>query len=234
MSRYVIVGGSAGLGHGLSAGLPETGDRVWLVSRSRPPSLDREDGVERIWIPGDLCKPSAATAVKKYVEDEAVDALIHCAGTWEPTADITKTAPEAIYEILSVNTASFVAVAAALADNLRAAGHASVFAIGSTAGLENATGPRAAFAASKFGMRGAVHSLRQVFRPDKIRVTCISCGGLASDVEVDEGVAAALDKHQGRRIPTSDFIALIRCLMRLSPATCIKEIDMPAMLDATV
>ncbi len=54
VKNYIIFGASKGLGDAFVKGLPEPGDKVWIVSRSRPKSLDINDGVQRVWLEADL------------------------------------------------------------------------------------------------------------------------------------------------------------------------------------
>ena len=49
----------------------------------------------------------------------------------------------------------------------------------------------------------------------------------------DRGVQAALDAHGGKAIPVADIVELLRAVLALSPASCVKEIDMPAMHDTS-
>jgi short-subunit dehydrogenase len=83
-------------------------------------------------------------------------------------------------------------------------------------------------------LRGACQALRQHFRKDGIAVTCLSPGSIASDVDYAEGSDAALKRHRGKRMPVTDIIAMIRCILDLSPAACVKEIAMPALKDEDV
>jgi short-subunit dehydrogenase len=227
----LIVGASAGLGHGISCGLPVEGDCVWLVSRRRPPSLQRGDGIRRIWIAADLADPEQIARIKAGIGEAPLHGLIFCAATWESDEDIENVDSAEIYRILSVNISSFISVTKSLGRNLRAAGNAKVIAIGSTYGLDNGPGDRAAYAASKFGLRGAVGAFRTAFRPDKVAVTCISPGAMASEIDFDDGRDAALEQARGTRIPLTDMIALIDTVMAMSPAACVKEVIIPAMTD---
>ncbi len=43
-----------------------------------------------------------------------------------------------------------------------------------------------------------------------------------------------LKKHRGKRMPVADIVAMIRCILDLSPAACVKEITMPALKDEDV
>jgi len=227
----VIVGGSAGLGHGLSCGLPSAGDTVWLINRSRPPSLDRNDGVDRTWLRADLADPAQLEPVVGAIGSRGVRLLLYCAGCWEADPEIEQIDAADIYRIVAVNTAGFIALTKSLAPALRASASANVIAIGSTYGLDNGPGGRPAYAASKFGLRGAVNGFRSVFRGDRIAVTCISPGSLASEADFDAGADHALQRFNSERMPIQDMVSIINCLQCLSPASCAKEIILPAMLD---
>ena len=106
--------------------------------------------------------------------------------------------------------------------------------IGSTSGLENEGSGLVATAASKFGVRGAVHALREICRDAGVAVTCLSPGTLATDFTLNDGVEPVLNRYGRTRIPVGDVVALTRAVLRLSPASCVKEIHMPALGDPEV
>ncbi|MBD2534489.1 hypothetical protein H6G97_35360 [Nostoc flagelliforme FACHB-838] len=87
MANIAIFGASRGVGLGFSVGLPDAGDTVFLISRTRPPSLDRADQVSRVWVPADLSlTQTAAVKVAEAIGDRAVDFLFYNAGIWEENA----------------------------------------------------------------------------------------------------------------------------------------------------
>ena len=81
--NYLITGASRGLGDALARGLPSAGDTVYLVSRSRPPSLEFQDGVTRQWLEADLSREDAAETIADGLTVDVIDVLIHNAGIWE-------------------------------------------------------------------------------------------------------------------------------------------------------
>lgn len=233
MANYLILGASRGLGAALVEGLPRKGDHVFGLSRGEPDWLGRRSAIKRHWIEADLCELSAVQNARAILGKTPIDALIHVAGIWDP-GSFDEIYDDEIAEILDVDLRSFLAFARGLAPNLRRADHAKIIAIGSTNGLENGDGSSVTYTAAKFGLRGACHALRQHFRRDGIAVTCLSPGSIASKVPYGDGTEAALKKHRGKRMPVGDVVALIRCILDLSPATCVKEITMPAMKDEDV
>jgi NADP-dependent 3-hydroxy acid dehydrogenase YdfG len=116
--------------------------------------------------------------------------------------------------------------------NLRA-GRGNVGFIGPTWGLENSGTDRVASAASKFGLRGAAHALREYFRVAMVRVTCINPSWFSPDAPQNQDTKA-LDGRGARPIPVEDLVELVRCITSLSEATCIKELVITATTDPDV
>jgi len=227
MANVLILGASRGLGAALVEGLPRKGDCVFGLSRSEPAWRRQKSAVKRHWIEADLCELGAVQNARREIGKAPIDALIHVAGIWDE-ATFEAMHDDEIAEILDVDLRAF------LAPNLRRADHAKIIAIGSTNGLDNGDMTAVAYSAAKFGLRGACQALRQHFRKDGIAVTCLSPGSIASDVAYGEGATAALKKHRGKRMPLEDIVAMIRCILDLSPAACVKEITMPALKDEDI
>ncbi len=233
MANVLILGASRGLGAALVEGLPRMGDRVFGLSRSEPAWRRKKSAVQRHWIEADLCELGAVQNARREIGKTPIDAMIHVAGIWDE-AVFDAMHDDEIAEILDVDLRAFLAFARGLAPNLRRAAHAKVIAIGSTSGVENSGDMTAvAYSAAKFGLRGACQALRQHFRKDGIAVTCLSPGSIASDLAHGES-AAALKRYRGKRMPVEDIVAMIRCILDLSPAACVKEITMPALKDEDI
>jgi NAD(P)-dependent dehydrogenase (short-subunit alcohol dehydrogenase family) len=233
MATYLILGASRGLGAALVEGLPRKGDLVFGLSRSKPDWLGERSAAKRRWIEADLSELSAVQNARREIGKTPIDALIHAAGIWDLEA-FDDMHDDEIAEILDVDLRSFLAFVRGLSPLLRKADHAKIVAIGSTSGVENGSGGAVTYTAAKFGLRGACHALRRHFRKDGIAVTCLSPGAIASEVGWREGSAAALKKHRGRRMPVQDIVAMVRCILDLSPAACVKEVHMPALKDEGV
>lgn len=236
MKNMLIVGASRGLGDALSRGLPKSGDAAWLVSRSEPPSLAQLDGVNRVWIEADMSSATASHQMVAALEGQRLDALIYNVGIWESTAfsdnyDFAAIAPTDHERILQVNLLSAIHCIQAVLPNLKQANHAKVILIGSISGVENTSSVEVAYAASKFGVRGIAHALRENLRGDGIAVSCINPGIIATEVPYEVGIEQALSQFNGTQIPVQDIVAIARCILSLSYASCVKEIMMPALAD---
>jgi NAD(P)-dependent dehydrogenase (short-subunit alcohol dehydrogenase family) len=235
MKHILILGASRGLGHAFNLGLPERGDTAWLVSRT-PPTLEREDDVARHWIQADLAQSGAAAQIAAALGGVRLDALLYNAGIWEAAAfgpgyDFACVPPDETERILAINLTSAIHCVQALLPNLRQSDNPKVILIGSVSGLENTRTPEVAYAASKFGLRGAAHALRESLRPLGIGVTLLNPGTIATQEPYATDAEVVAAKYAGREIPVHDLVRLVKCVVSLSRATVVKEADVPALND---
>jgi short-subunit dehydrogenase len=219
MANILIFGASRGLGAAFNMGVPQAGDALWLVSRGKPDVSER-DGVKRVWIQADLSQREASERIASALGNTWLDVVIYNAGIWEGSAfsrryDVTAVSDDENERVITVNLTSAINCLGKLLPNLRQSSNAKVILIGSISGLENTRMPEVAYSASKFGLRGVAHALRESWRQHKIAVTCINPGSIGD-------------------LPASDLVEIVKCLMRLTNRTCVKEIDVPAMNDENV
>jgi short-subunit dehydrogenase len=236
MANLLITGGSRGLGHGLALGVPDAGDRVWLVSRGRPPSLDKADGITRHWLAADLALPESGATLAEALAGQPLDLLLYNAGVWEHNAfsnryEFTAVDLHETQQLININLVSMITCIQALLPNLRQAVAGKVVLIGSTSGLENNRQPEVAYNASKFGVRGLAQALRQSLRPEKIAITCLNPGSICTSLPYEQGREAVIQRYGNTLLPMHDLVALVRCLRQLSVATNVAEINVPAMAD---
>lgn len=236
MKNIIVFGASKGLGDAFVRGVPQSGDKVWVVSRSKPESLSVEDGVERIWIQADLSELQAAEQVASQLQGETLDVLIYNVGIWEEEGfeehyTFDKDEPADISQLIHVNVTSTIVCIQALLPHLRQSEAGKIILIGSTAGLSNAGSSQVSFVASKFAIRGITEALREHTRNDRIAVTCINPGELAAEIPYEDGMERALAEYDGTRIPLQDMVAIVQCIISLSKAACVKEINIPALTD---
>lgn len=236
MKNYLVFGASKGLGDAFVRGVPEKGDKVWVISRSRPDNVNLNDGVERIWIQADLSDLHAAQVITDALQHETLDVLIYNVGIWEKEGfedhySFDQDAPADISNLIHVNITSAIVCVQALLPHLRQSTAGKIILIGSTAGLNNTNNTQVSFVASKFAIRGITEALREHTRHDGIAVTCINPGELAGEIPYEEGSERALAEYNGTRIPLQDMVSIVKCIVNLSKAACVKEINMPAITD---
>jgi hypothetical protein len=90
--------------------------------------------------------------------------------------------------------------------------------MGSLSGRDNFSGREVANSASKFGLRGVVHSLREELRSQQIGVTAINPGNVGTPEVLAD--LAADNLLGGEAIPLTDLLSIIDCILSLSRATC--------------
>ncbi len=226
--NILITGASRGLGDAFSRGLGQPNDTLWLVSRNLPPSLSLEDGVQRHWIEADLQSDGVHAQIASSLNSD-LDVVIHNAGIWESTAfssqyDFQEVPEFETRAVLEVNLIAPILLTQALLPKLKNSSNPKIILIGSINGLENASMPEVAYSASKFGLRGVAHALREHLRSFQIGVTVINPGSIAW--------AGNLEREDS--IPPNDIVRLTRAVLETSRRTVIKEIDLPAMFDRQV
>jgi NAD(P)-dependent dehydrogenase (short-subunit alcohol dehydrogenase family) len=225
--NILITGASRGLGDAFSRGLGQPGDTLWLVSRNPCASLQLQDGATRNWIEADLASPGVHQQIASSLG--ALDVVIHNAGIWETGAFSSDYRFENVSEaetrnVLEVNLIAPILLTQALLPKLRTSSNPKIVLIGSINGLENTAMPEVAYSASKFGLRGVAHALRQHLRHERIAVTVVNPGSIAWE--------AASSRED--LIPPADIVRLVRAVLETSRRTVVKEIDLPAMQDRQV
>lgn len=222
--NLVIVGASRGVGEAVSEHLISRTNRLITVSRSPSNFGD--------WVRADVSKKEGIETVCHAVGDTAIDGLLYMGGTWENQAftkdySFEECSDEEIENVLLVNLLAPIRLVKLLLPALRKSSNPKIIFMGSTSGLDNVPAREVANSASKFGLRGVVHALREELRQDRIAVTIINPGDIATPEVLSDLKAAGQPAENA--IPLADLLSVIDCVLSLSRSTCIKEIQLPAM-----
>jgi len=221
----LVAGASRGIGLAVAEHFVGQCDRLLAVSRTKAPVGE--------WIQADLSELAGVEAVAEAIGAEPLDALLYMGGTWETHAFTRQyrfedCADEDITHVIAVNLVAPIRLVKVLLPALRRSDNPKVVFMGSLSGRDNYPGREVANSASKFGLRGVVHSLREELRSEQIGVTVINPGNVGTPEVLAD--LANDDLVGGAAVPLSDLLSIIDCVLSLSRATCIKEIDVPAML----
>lgn len=221
----LVAGASRGIGLAVADHLVDQCDRLLAVSRTVAPVGE--------WVQADLSDLAGIETVVNEIGDDALDALLYMGGTWEthaftPQYRFEACSDEDIIRVIAVNLVAPIRLVKALLPALRRSDNPKIIFMGALSGRDNFPSREVANSASKFGLRGVVHSLREELRSQQIGVTVINPGNVGTP-EVLADLAAA-NLTGGEAIPLSDLLSIVDCILSLSRATCIKEIDVPAML----
>jgi NADP-dependent 3-hydroxy acid dehydrogenase YdfG len=175
----LVTGASRGIGAAIARRLARDGARVALVARSEQvlETLATELGGGAVAVACDMRLPGAADVVQAALDDLGVDGpdiVVNNAGVFL-VAPIQETSVDAFREMLELNlTAPFSFVRAFLPEmRRRGAGH--LVTVGSVADRTAFTG-NAAYAASKYGLRGMHEVLRAELKGSGVRASLVSPG----------------------------------------------------------
>ncbi|MEM9741015.1 MAG: SDR family oxidoreductase, partial [Pseudomonadota bacterium] len=177
MARYLIVGGSRGIGRACAEHLAGQGHSILSVSRT--PS---ETGS---WIKADIGTVEGVRHVVDTVGEDSLDGLLYLGGIWEDGAftaayDFLQSPVEETLRVIAVNLTAPILLAQGLAEPLSKSRNARIVLIGSTSGIENSGAHEVANTASKFGLRGACEALNTSLRPLGIATTVINPANVAT------------------------------------------------------
>ncbi|MEM9091524.1 MAG: SDR family NAD(P)-dependent oxidoreductase [Cyanobacteria bacterium P01_F01_bin.53] len=221
----LVAGASRGIGLAVAEHLVSRCDRLLAVSRSAAPVGE--------WIQSDLSDLAGIETVVQAVGDDCLDAFLYMGGTWETHAFTKQYRFEAcsdadIAQVIAVNLLAPIRLVKGLLPALRRSDNPKIVFMGALSGCDNFPGREVANSASKFGLRGVVHSLREELRSQQIGVTVINPGNVGTPEVLAD--LAAENLSDDAAIPLADLLRIMDCILSLSRATCIKEIDVPAML----
>ncbi|MDX2270530.1 MAG: SDR family NAD(P)-dependent oxidoreductase [Cyanobacteriota bacterium] len=221
----LVAGASRGIGLAVADHLIGQCDRLLAVSRTVAPVGE--------WVQADLSNLTGIETVVNAIGADALDALLYMGGTWEthaftPQYRFETCSDEDIMRVIAVNLVAPIRLVKALLPALRRSDNPKIIFMGALSGRDNFPAREVANSASKFGLRGVVHSLREELRSQQIGVTVINPGNVGTPEVLSDLAAAHLTG--GEAIPLSDLLSIVDCVLSLSRATCIKEIDLPAML----
>lgn len=221
----LVAGASRGIGLAVAEHLASRTDRLLSVSRTEAAIGE--------WIQADLSNLSGVETVANAIAEDCLDALLYMGGTWETHAFTSQyhfedCSDADIAQVIAINLVAPIRLVKALLPALRRSSNPKIIFMGALSGRDNFPGREVANSASKFGLRGVVHSLREELRSQQISVTVINPGNVGTPEVLADLAADHLSG--GEAIPLSDLLSIIDCILSLSRATCIKEIDVPAML----
>ncbi|RUR32187.1 SDR family NAD(P)-dependent oxidoreductase [Vreelandella andesensis] len=111
----IITGASSGIGWALAQQLAHRGHTLYLLARREAPLLACLETLQQRYpkgnfhvLPGDLIDPrqrhGVLTRLRTAIGTSSVDAIIHCAGTGLPAANLADWHPDDLSDALQLNT----------------------------------------------------------------------------------------------------------------------------------
>ncbi|HBK50634.1 MAG TPA: dehydrogenase [Pseudomonas sp.] len=234
--KMMIVGAGRGLGRALLEGLGKPGDTLIGVSRKQPSDLALAPGIDLHWVDADLARPTAAVAQIADRTPADLDVLIYNVGIWEEHAfsehyAFLDDSDESITRLVEVNITATLLLLKRLVPKLLGAPRPQLILTGSTSALRQSGRPEVAFGASKFALNGMADALREGFRDDNLAVTVLHLGYLNTDDSLNTPLAQAAARGERRQVPVHDVVTMVDALLRLSGASFVRELILPAIGD---
>ncbi|MCU1257320.1 MAG: short-chain dehydrogenase/reductase [Bryobacterales bacterium] len=227
MSRYldgktaVVTGGARGIGKAIARRLLEAGASVAICSKSGE-SIERalsELGRPRNLVGrrADVGNPDDVAALFDFVDAQfgALDILVNNAGIgiFGAVADLSI---EEWRATLDTNLSGAFYCSRAAIPRLKARGGGYIINIGSLAG-KNAFAGGAAYNASKFGLDGFTEAMMLDYRKDKIRVSEIMPGSVATGFGSGGG--------EDWKISPEDIAELVITLLAMPERTLVSRLE---------
>lgn len=172
----LVTGASRGIGAATAEALRGAGARVVRVARALPRGEDFLD------LPADLTDPAQVEALAERVRRDVgpPDLVVSNAGSFL-LCPLEQTTMADFDAQVAINLRAAFAVARAFLPMLRDAGRGTFVTVGSVA--DHVGFPEnAAYAASKYGLRGLHETLLAEFRGTGVRLTLISPGPTDTDI----------------------------------------------------
>lgn len=183
----VITGDSEGLGKQIAFGLVREGVKVILLARRKKQLSETAHEISKLggYCRYYVCDVSSQEQVKKTVADilEAfprIDILVNNAGVyWEGATE--KVGFDEAYKMVSINTLGTIFVTQALLPHFKKNNRGQILSVISVSGLHPEP-DYGIYAASKYGQRGFVESLRQEQANTHIKVMGIYPEGIDTGI----------------------------------------------------
>jgi acetyl esterase/lipase/NADP-dependent 3-hydroxy acid dehydrogenase YdfG len=197
-----LTGAAAGIGRALAVEFAKRGYALALADRDAA-GLEATADLVRDTVPVatyvlDVADKAAVDAFAAYVLDTygRVDVLINNAGV-ALGGDVSDVTVDEIAWVMNINFWGTVYGIKAFLPALERSGDATIVNVSSVYGLYGPPG-QAAYAASKFAVRGFSESLRGELRGKGVNVMTVHPGGIKTDIATNARIAAAADQVLGR------------------------------------
>ena len=223
MPTHLITGAGSGIGASAARRLHDRGDRLVLLARSDERAHDlANDYPGAATIVADLADPAGLERQLGEADlPDTLDSVLHVAGAVElsPVADL---GVDQLREQLDVNLVAPAVLTRACLPGLRAAKGTVVF-VNSMSGLR-ANPTWAAYASSKFGLRGLADALRAEEAGHGVRVSSIFPSRTATPMQQKVHEQEGKDYDPGDWVSPSSVAATVLHLLDLPPDATIPDI----------
>ena len=223
MPTHLVTGAGSGIGEAAARRLRDRGDSLLLLARSEERAAQlAEEFPDADTIIADLADPAGLEQVLTRAElPDRLDSLLHVAGAVELSA-VAALPVGQLREQLDVNLVAPTVLTRACLPALRRAKGTVVF-VNSTSGLR-ANPTWAAYAASKFGLRGLADALRAEEAGHGVRVSSVFPSRTATPMQQKVHEQEGKDYDPSEWITPDTVADAILHVLDLPPEATIPEL----------
>ncbi len=199
--RFLLFGGTGGIGKALVEPLVAAGAKVIVASR-HPENIEHRQGVSVVHL--DLAARDLDQQLLRLSESwPDIDGVIHCAGQ-NRFAGLPAMAVSELDAQLTVNLRSAMLVARHFAPRFEKAGSGALVFVGSTFGSIGFPG-YTAYCATKFGLRGFTEALRRELADTPVQVIYVAPRATATEMNPEE--VNELNQALGNSVDAPEAVA---------------------------
>jgi 3-hydroxy acid dehydrogenase/malonic semialdehyde reductase len=204
--RILITGGAGGVGRETAARMLAQGARV--ISADIPGATRHAEGTTTY--AGDLARPDDIERLFALVDAElgGLDVLVACAGL--PSDSLMDISDAGWRQVIDANLVSYVGCAKKAIERIRRSGRedGQVILVGSISVHIKAVG-ESVYNASKGGVALFAETLRKEMIPEKIRVTLIEPGAIATHLQPYDDAKLAEFEDKQEMLPAGEVAEAI-------------------------
>lgn len=219
--KILIIGSSSGIGKSLTEYFTKQGFEVIGVSRRESKNCN--------WIKADISTQEGISNVLRELDDKVIDLMVFCSGIWEDYGfmdefDFLKTSSKETENIMKVNLIAPIELTKGLSSNFSLSENPRAIYLGAICGVDNLATEQVAYNASKFGLRGAIQSLRVALKDLNIGFTVINPGNVGTDEVLEDIREGRFDDQVP--IAIDDIISTIEFITELSSNVEVADINL--------
>ena len=217
--RYVVTGGSSGIGLGLVRRLSGRGHRVTAIARRVPPETDaRVTPVQCDLSELDLLKDGLAG----LGDGPAPDGVVFCHGRGDFGA-LEQFSAERIRHLVDLHLTATLLLCRLLIPAMKRAGQGTVVLLGSEAALHGAQ-RGVVYCATKFALRGAAQALREECSGSGVKVGIVNPGMV--DTPFFDTLDFAPGNDAANHLEVADVVDAIEHMLNAPGHAVIDEINL--------
>ncbi len=208
--RVLVTGASSGIGRQVAAAVAAEGGRVAVLARRQAELEALADEIGGVAVPADVADTAAVPAAVDAAADAlgGLDAVFNAAGVLRP-GTVADTDPKVWRHTFDVNVLGLLEVTRAAIGHLRDAGGGDVVNVSSMSGRRLNSAELGVYGASKAAVHMLSEGLRRELAGDRIRVTVLAPGLVATDLFGDrqDATSSRLRERAGEVGLTAEDVA---------------------------